>query len=1328
MAFSAAELQKRHGLEGAPDPFPTLGGGASVPTPAAYKKTSTSTSNNGTPSNGAATPVDTSSEDAFPSLGTSSAPATTITKPAVSMWATKPATVKAGGNKSSKLGVTAPGGLGRSGAPTAGSHPFSDTFSIPASDLVQGKTAADTIKKVQEQTGAIVESSTQMRTGLKTFLLKAADQKRLVVARRLIERGLSKPVTIQVEVPITTLGTIIGPKGATLKSITEVTTTKIDIPRRDTLPAYDPNDAASDAGSDDEADEPQVAISITGPSVATADAKNRILSLISHKTSQSSTSIKTIPSSYYPFIAGPKGVKARQLEEELGGGEVKVHVPPPAVWKALEKQAQDDGEEADVNGKERDLSIKVKGEKEKVKVVVAEILKQYEILNDSLRELKISIPKRQHRFLVGAAADDILDQTGCIVELPPVEDPSDQCVIRGPQPSLIPALSLVMDKANAIAVEMVDVVALHRPNTSDPLAHAKRVLRYLLRASKLRSIADAHSGVKVFPPFASAVANTGSVVIEIVGEDKSQVSKAKEEVAQVVKSVLPAGVASAEIDNLVHSFLIGKKGAKIAQFEQTHNVTTVFPPANEESSDVLLIYTGPLDSLPSDKKTRDAKLKEILAAASDAISKLAKEAADIKTEVLDVEKKWHRYIIGQAGTVLNALIGEDQLVNVKVGSSGKGAASNGSDEDTVTVRGPSGEVERVINQIKQIVEDAKNDDIVNGYTVEFAVDKKHVPHLVGSSGAAINKLRETLGVRINFDDEPESGAKKVTKKAVVHCKIIGRKEAVDEARRRLDAQIEKLEDETTEVLTIKRAIQPALIGAGGKYAIRLEEKYGVKISFPRDSKDKEGAANVNPDQVTVRGGKKGVAAVKAELLEAAAFETESRQTATFTVPSKAVAQIVGKQGSTINGIKDETGAQIDIDKNPGDDGKTTITVRGDKKAIAAAKAAVLAVVEELGDEITLEVQIDPKYHRTLIGQGGQKLRDLIASAGGPSEGFKQAGLVTFPKSGDETTDKVRLRGDSKVVKKIKEELEKQVAVLKETKVIGVVVPASQHASKIGRGGSALQDLQRKTGAVVHFPGSRQYGSIGEIENKSELGDAEESDIVKVVGTKEVIAKAAELLQVFNERPARTDSRQGRSGTPDLPSRSISIPSKYYHAIAEQQNLIRSIRNVGGFITIPQPAPPKPAAVKPSANGSGDGLAAKAARIDLDAEEQNSGDVEGEFEIVENYKDAVDGELEWSVRAKEEDLDKVVSILENALEKAKSASHVGLLTGLPRSAFPRIIGSKGATISRLRAETGADIQVSKDDDLITIVGDRDSVVQAKDAVLQIVSRPSRGDRY
>jgi hypothetical protein len=60
-----------------------------------------------------------------------------------------------------------------------------------------------------------------------------------------------------------------------------------------------------------------------------------------------------------------------------------------------------------------------------------------------------------------------------------------------------------------------------------------------------------------------------------------------------------------------------------------------------------------------------------------------------------------------------------------------------------------------------------------------------------------------------------------------------------------------------------------LIGQGGKYAIRLEEKYGVKITFPRHSPDGDGKTReqLKADEVLVKGGKKGVAGAKSELLE-----------------------------------------------------------------------------------------------------------------------------------------------------------------------------------------------------------------------------------------------------------------------------------------------------------------------------------------------------------------------------------------------------------------------------------------------------------------------------
>lgn len=61
-----------------------------------------------------------------------------------------------------------------------------------------------------------------------------------------------------------------------------------------------------------------------------------------------------------------------------------------------------------------------------------------------------------------------------------------------------------------------------------------------------------------------------------------------------------------------------------------------------------------------------------------------------------------------------------------------------------------------------------------------------------------------------------------------------------------------------------------MIGQSGKYAIRLEEKYSVKITFPRQNAENGEAKTreqLKSDEVLVKGGKKGVAGAKAELLE-----------------------------------------------------------------------------------------------------------------------------------------------------------------------------------------------------------------------------------------------------------------------------------------------------------------------------------------------------------------------------------------------------------------------------------------------------------------------------
>jgi predicted PilT family ATPase len=257
------------------------------------------------------------------------------------------------------------------------------------------------------------------------------------------------------------------------------------------------------------------------------------------------------------------------------------------------------------------------------------------------------------------------------------------------------------------------------------------------------------------------------------------------------------------------------------------------------------------------------------------------------------------------------------------------------------------------------------------------------------------------------------------------------------------------------------------------------------------------------------------------------FEKENNNIVTFTVPSRAVSRILGQKGSKVNEIAADSGAHIDVAKDDSD--TATITLRGTKKACAAAKVAILAIADSVEDEVLVTIKVEPKFHRTIIGGGGVGLKNLLARVGGPTDPREQAGLVrlyvcqsklSYPRndindlsSPQPPNDEVIIRGEKNLVKKVAVELERVVTNLRERVVLGVIIPNQHHKSLIGHGGQPLTELEKKTGAEVQFPGSRSYHQVTTPSNLEELGDVEEKDIVKVAGSKSACEKAIVELQV-----------------------------------------------------------------------------------------------------------------------------------------------------------------------------------------------------------------------
>ena len=121
-----------------------------------------------------------------------------------------------------------------------------------------------------------------------------------------------------------------------------------------------------------------------------------------------------------------------------------------------------------------------------------------------------------------------------------------------------------------------------------------------------------------------------------------------------------------------------------------------------------------------------------------------------------------------------------------------------------------------------------------------------------------------------------------------------------------------------------------------------------------------------------------------------------------------------------------------------------------------------------------------------------------------------------PRQG-ELSDDVRLRGEPKLVQKIKAELETAVAALRDRVVLGVDIPAAQHRALIGRGGQHLNELQNKYSVMVQFPGSRSYYQTGEPENAAEMTSADPANVVRVSGPRPAVEKAIGELKVGHLR-------------------------------------------------------------------------------------------------------------------------------------------------------------------------------------------------------------------
>lgn len=776
--------------------------------------------------------LDLNSESAFPSLSASPR------APVASAWSAS-SRVKA--PQTAGTTRTRPMAPASGGKKASSATQVTDVLELPANQQISNlsskplgfKSSADVIQQVINKTGTNIIASTN-RSGTTTFLIQGAPAE-VARAKRDLVAGLVIKRTVEIAVPAATRRFIIGAKGANLKQIEAKSNTRVNFPRKE----------EEEFTYNDEDSEEVVIVTIMGDAAGIRIAKEEIEKIVGEKTAKQTIKIDNFDSKYYLFLSGPQNSNLKKLEEEY---DVKIHVPAVIV----------DG------NTNRDTAISITGDKEKVQAAKAALEKSYADIEKTSRTISISIPKRQHKYLYGKNGEtlkEILSESGCTVELPPVEDPSENVTIRGPDAQLVNGLTVVMEKARAVHVSVLDLAETYKSSGKEALKYARFALKYLLNKKSLKKIENDHNvqvGVPAFDELKTAVN------LEFVSKVEKDAALAQLAVSNVLRNLTPEVFGSVDIERYLHQHIATAHRGALTRIQSANNVVVIIPDEKENATSVLIVFEG------EDKSGAKAAID----AASAELKKIVSDSSDYISKKTSIPAKFHDLIRGPKGTTLNAILGPDSEASVIFGP-----------KDTVEIRGLTKDVAAVAAAIQKTYEAAQDEDFSKPYTTEFFIPANYSAHIIGKAGIHINKLKDDLAIKIDIGEnnkDEEKVVAKNNKKSTSPVKVViqGIKINVEAAKERILSQISSLADQVTISLKVPKEFHRFLIGPSGRYVKKLEDKYNVFIKFPksgnRGDESPSSPSPTNPDEITVRGSKKDTALAKEELMELYEYEKEEQ--------------------------------------------------------------------------------------------------------------------------------------------------------------------------------------------------------------------------------------------------------------------------------------------------------------------------------------------------------------------------------------------------------------------------------------------------------------------
>ncbi|KAA0725212.1 Vigilin High density lipoprotein-binding protein [Triplophysa tibetana] len=735
---------------------------------------------------------------------------------------------------------------------------------------------------IMQKTGAHIELSLAKDQGLSIMVTGKLDS--VMRARKEIVARLQTQASATVIIPKEHHRFVIGKNGEKLQELELKTATKITIPR---------------------SDDPNANIRITGTKEGIEKARHEI-QLISAEQDKRAVDRISFEKAFHPFIAGAYNRLVQELSQETGA---RISIPPPSLPKD---------------------EIVITGEKEAVAMAIAHIRATYEETKRKTTTISVEVKKSQHKYIVGPKGNtlqEILENTGVSVEIPPLDSASETIILRGEPDKLGPALTQVYAKAKSVIVgEVIAPPWLHRFIIGKKGQNIGRITQQL---------------PKVHIEFTD-----GDERISLEGPTE-EVEQAKAQIQEIIKDLIAKmDYAEINIDQRFHRHLIGKNGANINRIKEQYKVSVRIPQDSDRCG---------LVRIEGDPQGVQLARKELM--------DMAQRMENERKKDLIIEQKFHRTIIGQKGEKIKEV--RDKFPEVIIVFPDQQQKS-----DIVQLRGPKNEVEKCAKFLQKLIVEL----VENSFSISVPIHKQFHKNIIGKGGANIKKIREETNTKIDLPTENSNSEMIV---------ITGKKSNCEAARDRVLAIQNELANLKETEVSIPAKLHNSLIGSKGSLVRSvMEECGGVHIHFP--------AEGSGLDKVTIRGPADEVERAKRQLLQLAEEKQVSNFSVELQAKPEYHKFLIGRGGANIRRVRDRTGARI-IFPSPDEPEQESITIMGKEEAVQLAQKELEILIKNLDDVIEDTMVVDPRHHRHFVCRRGQVLRELAEEYGGVAVSFPRTG-------------------------------------------------------------------------------------------------------------------------------------------------------------------------------------------------------------------------------------------------------------------------------------------------------------------------------------------------